>query len=42
MLLPPLGIIDSYGGRTSEYYNAFGLYLGGMNTQTLWSVRKQD
>ncbi|KAH7349460.1 GPR1/FUN34/yaaH family-domain-containing protein [Plectosphaerella cucumerina] len=28
MLLPPLGIIDSYGGRTSEYYNAFGLYLG--------------
>lgn len=30
MLLPPLGIIESYGGRTSEYYNAFGLYLAGM------------
>ncbi|KAI7773795.1 hypothetical protein LA080_009872 [Diaporthe eres] len=27
MLLPSLGIIESYGGRTSEYYNAFGLYL---------------
>ncbi|KAH8765063.1 GPR1/FUN34/yaaH family-domain-containing protein [Diaporthe sp. PMI_573] len=31
MLLPPLGVIESYGGRTSEYYNAFGLYL------TVWS-----
>lgn len=31
MLLPPLKIIDSYGGCTSEYYNAFGLYLTGMS-----------
>lgn len=29
MLLPSLGIVESYGGRTSEYYNAFGLYLAG-------------
>lgn len=31
MLLPSLGIVESYGGRTSEYYNAFGLYLAGMS-----------
>lgn len=31
MLLPSLGIIESYGGRTSEYYNAFGLYLAGIS-----------
>lgn len=31
MILPSLGIIESYGGRTSEYYNAFGLYLTGMS-----------
>ncbi|XPS71018.1 hypothetical protein M3J07_003209 [Ascochyta lentis] len=32
LLMPRMGIIDSYGGKTSEYYNAFGLYLG------VWSV----
>nr|UMZ45387.1 hypothetical protein [Paramyrothecium roridum] len=32
LLTPTLGIIDSYGGRTPEYYNAFGFYLG------VWSV----
>ncbi|OJJ98933.1 hypothetical protein ASPACDRAFT_53105 [Aspergillus aculeatus ATCC 16872] len=32
LLMPPLGIVDSYGGKTSEYYNAFGLYLA------VWSI----
>lgn len=32
LLLPSLGILDSYGGRTPEYYNAFGLYLSGNRT----------
>lgn len=36
MLLPPLKIIDSYGGYTSEYYNAFGLYLTGMIIPKFW------
>lgn len=27
--MPSMGIVDSYGGKTAEYYNAFGLYLGG-------------
>ncbi|KAL2783997.1 GPR1/FUN34/yaaH family-domain-containing protein [Aspergillus keveii] len=25
LLMPPLAVVDSYGGRTTEYYNAFGL-----------------
>ncbi|RAH46254.1 uncharacterized protein BO95DRAFT_362091 [Aspergillus brunneoviolaceus CBS 621.78] len=32
LLMPPLGIVDSYGGKTTEYYNAFGLYLA------VWSI----
>ena len=32
LLLPSLGIIESYGGRTPEYYNAFGLYLSGITS----------
>ncbi|KAL2801843.1 GPR1/FUN34/yaaH family-domain-containing protein [Aspergillus granulosus] len=32
LLLPPLGIVDSYGGKTTEYYNAFGFYL------LVWSI----
>lgn len=36
MLLPPFKIIDSYGGYTSEYYNAFGLYLTGMIIPKFW------
>jgi succinate-acetate transporter protein len=32
LLIPSLGILDSYGGRTPEYYNAFGLYLAGIRT----------
>ncbi|RAH77868.1 hypothetical protein BO86DRAFT_203700 [Aspergillus japonicus CBS 114.51] len=32
LLMPPLGIVDSYGGKTAEYYNAFGLYLA------VWSI----
>lgn len=42
MLLPPLGIIESYGGRTSEYYNAFGLYLAGITIPTSLSSNDQD
>lgn len=42
LLLPPLGIIESYGGRTSEYYNAFGLYLAGMTTPNFLSRIAQD
>lgn len=42
MLLPPLGIIESYGGRTSEYYNAFGLYLTGMSIPKLFSKNAED
>lgn len=29
LLIPWMGIVDAYGGRTPEYYNAFGLYLCG-------------
>ncbi|KAL4993146.1 GPR1/FUN34/yaaH family-domain-containing protein [Aspergillus recurvatus] len=32
LLMPPLAVIDSYGGKTTEYYNAFGLYL------LVWSI----
>lgn len=42
MLLPPLGIIESYGGRTSEYYNAFGLYLTGTSVSKSFSRNAQD
>lgn len=27
ILLPALGIADSYGGKTSEYYNALGFFI---------------
>jgi hypothetical protein len=27
--MPWMGIVESYGGKTTEYYNAFGLYLAG-------------
>lgn len=30
LLMPWMGVVDSYGGKTIEYYNAFGLYLCGM------------
>ena len=26
MLMPSLGILESYGGKTSEYYSAFAFY----------------
>lgn len=42
MLLPSLGIIESYGGRTSEYYNAFGLYLTGMGILKFVSRNAKD
>lgn len=42
MLLPSLGIIESYGGRTSEYYNAFGLYLTGMGILKFVSRNVKD
>jgi hypothetical protein len=29
LLMPWVGIVDSYGGKTTEYYSAFSLYLGG-------------
>lgn len=29
LLIPWMSVVDSYGGKTAEYYNAFGLYLGG-------------
>ncbi|KAI5456602.1 GPR1/FUN34/yaaH family-domain-containing protein [Mariannaea sp. PMI_226] len=32
IMLPSLGIADSFGGYTPDYYNAFGLYL------LLWAV----
>ncbi|THZ31999.1 hypothetical protein D6C91_00623 [Aureobasidium pullulans] len=32
LLMPWMGVVDSYGGKTTEYYNAFGLYL------CVWSV----
>ncbi|THY74284.1 hypothetical protein D6C88_08209 [Aureobasidium pullulans] len=32
LLMPWMGVVDSYGGKTIEYYNAFGLYL------CVWSV----
>ena len=27
MMIPGLGIIDSFGGYTAEYYNAFGFFV---------------
>ncbi|KAJ5108746.1 hypothetical protein N7456_005421 [Penicillium angulare] len=32
ILLPALGIADSYGGKTSEYYNALGFFI------LIWAV----
>ncbi|KAF9878148.1 hypothetical protein CkaCkLH20_04186 [Colletotrichum karsti] len=32
LLLPSMGIADAYGGKTTEYYNAFGFYL------VVWSI----
>ncbi|THY25926.1 hypothetical protein D6D01_04734 [Aureobasidium pullulans] len=32
LLMPWMGVVDSYGGKTTEYYNAFGLYL------CVWSI----
>ncbi|TIA41027.1 hypothetical protein D6C79_07327 [Aureobasidium pullulans] len=32
LLMPWMGVVDSYGGKTIEYYNAFGLYL------CVWSI----
>lgn len=26
-MIPSFGIIDAYGGYTSEYYNAFGFFI---------------
>ncbi|KAK1466610.1 hypothetical protein CCUS01_07220 [Colletotrichum cuscutae] len=30
LLIPSIGIVDSYGGKTEQYYTAFGLYLAGL------------
>ncbi|KXH47901.1 hypothetical protein CNYM01_01419 [Colletotrichum nymphaeae SA-01] len=32
LLIPSVGIVDSYGGKTEQYYTAFGLYLA------VWSL----
>ncbi|KAK1673418.1 GPR1/FUN34/yaaH family-domain-containing protein [Colletotrichum godetiae] len=32
LLIPSVGIVDSYGGKTEQYYNAFGFYLA------VWSL----
>lgn len=29
LLIPSVGIVDGYGGKTAEYFNAFGFYLAG-------------
>lgn len=29
LILPSMGILESYQGDTSEYYNAFGIYQLG-------------
>ena len=29
LLMPSLGVIDSYGGKTAEYYSAFAFYQLG-------------
>ncbi|KAK1851957.1 gpr1 family protein [Colletotrichum chrysophilum] len=31
LLIPFVGIVDGYGGKTAEYLNAFGFYLAGDN-----------
>lgn len=48
MMIPGLGIIDSFGGYTAEYYNAFGFFIlrkrnilsiqSLTNTMTVWAV----
>ncbi|PYH81359.1 hypothetical protein BO82DRAFT_336518 [Aspergillus uvarum CBS 121591] len=42
LLMPPLGIVDSYGGETTEYYNAFGLYLSVMFASQVWVERPSE
>ncbi|KAF0322270.1 gpr1 family protein [Colletotrichum asianum] len=32
LLIPSVGIVDGYGGKTAEYFNAFGFYLA------VWSL----
>lgn len=29
VMIPSLGIVDSYGGLTPEFYNAFGFFILG-------------
>ncbi len=29
LLMPSMGIVSAYGGKSTEYYNAFGFYLLG-------------
>ncbi|EQB52201.1 hypothetical protein CGLO_08171 [Colletotrichum gloeosporioides Cg-14] len=31
LLIPSVGIVEDYGGKTAEYFNAFGFYLAGTN-----------
>lgn len=35
--MPSMGIVGAYGGKSPEFYNAFGFYLLGMFT-SLYSV----
>ncbi|KAF3803243.1 Acetate transporter protein patA [Colletotrichum gloeosporioides] len=32
LLIPSVGIMDGYGGKTADYFNAFGFYLAVMIT----------
>lgn len=47
--MPSMGIVGAYGGKSPEFYNAFGFYLLGMImsvynklkcalTVTVWSI----
>lgn len=40
--MPSMGIINSYGGQTPEYYNAFGLYLLGKTTSFDTPIKKTE
>ncbi|KAK0378312.1 hypothetical protein CLIM01_04344 [Colletotrichum limetticola] len=38
LLIPSIGIVDSYGGKTEQYYTAFGLYLAACNIRNVANV----
>ncbi|KAH0437384.1 gpr1 family protein [Colletotrichum camelliae] len=38
LLIPSVGIVDGYGGKTAEYFNALGFYLAGAFSTNIANV----